>query len=136
MLVSHFRPATTLAAFFVISVFIIATGAPVFVTDMYDQAAQEVERGLVGLSTVLADQADRSLQAIELVQDAIIRDMTEANVATTTDYAALASRQDLQQSLKTHIAALPQVNAITIVDHTGKLLNFCFLIVGTWYCLL
>jgi diguanylate cyclase (GGDEF)-like protein len=124
MLVSHFRPATTLAAFFVISVFIIATGASVFVTDMYDQAAQEVERGLVGLSTVLADQADRSLQAIELVQDAIIRDMTEANVATTTDYAALASRQDLQQSLKTHIAALPQVNAITIVDHTGKLLNF------------
>jgi len=123
-LVLHPRPVATLISFFLIATLIITTCASVFVADMYFQAVQGVERGLVGLSTVVADQADRSLQAMELVQDAIIQEISEANVATPMDYAAVAGLQDLHQSLKKRIAALPQVNAITIVDHTGKLLNF------------
>ena len=121
---SAFRPAAAKAASFVVLILVIALGATILIGDMHRQAVQDVERSLVGLSTVLADQADRSLQAIEMVEEAIIQGMHEANVATASDYAAAASRQDLHVTLKARIAALPQVNAITLIDRTGKLLNF------------
>ncbi|WP_331301595.1 EAL domain-containing protein [Methylobacterium oryzae] len=117
-------PAAVLVASFVVLALLIAASATIFIVDMHQQAVRDVERGLIGLSTVLADQADRSLQAIEMVQEAVIRDMAEAKVATPADYAAAASRHELHVALRTRIAALPQVNAITIIDHTGKLLNF------------
>ncbi|WP_331326656.1 EAL domain-containing protein [Methylobacterium fujisawaense] len=94
------------------------------ITDMYDQAREDTESNLVGLSMILADQADRSLQALEIVQEAVIGDIARTKVATSSEYAAVASRHDLHEALKARVAALPQVNAVTIVDHTGRLLNF------------
>jgi diguanylate cyclase (GGDEF)-like protein len=118
------RPVVALVASFVILSTAIALCATLLISDMHRQAVEGVERSLVGLSKVLADQADRSLQAMEMVQEAIIQGLHDANVATPAEYAAAASREDLHLSLKARIAALPQVNAITIIDHTGKLLNF------------
>ncbi|WP_342152902.1 EAL domain-containing protein [Methylorubrum sp. SB2] len=109
---------------FIILSMVLAAGTSIFIADMHRQAVHDVEHSLVGLSTVLADQADRSLQSMEMVQDAIIRGMHEANVSTPADFAIAASRKDMHLALKARVAALPQVNAITIVDRTGKLLNF------------
>lgn len=111
-------------AYFMVLSAMIATGATLLIADMYRQAVQDVERSMVGLSRVLADQADRSLQAMELVQEAIIQDLQDAHVGGPEDFAVVAARQDLHTSLRARIAALPQVNAITIVDGDGKLLNF------------
>ncbi len=117
---SYAAPVTSL----VVLVFAIVSGAIVFIADMYGQALQDTERNLIGLSTILADQADRSLQALEIVQEAIIEDMAGAKVSTSAEYAAAASRRDLHEALKARVAALPQVNAVTIIDHAGQLLNF------------
>ncbi|MDQ0444177.1 bifunctional diguanylate cyclase/phosphodiesterase [Methylobacterium persicinum] len=119
-----FRPIPALVASFAVLSLVIASGATVIVADMHQQAVQDVERSLVGLSTILADQADRALQAMEVVQEGVIHGFHEANVSTPADYAAAASRMDLHTALKARIAALPQINAITIIDRTGKLLNF------------
>nr|WP_276592804.1 MULTISPECIES: EAL domain-containing protein [unclassified Methylobacterium] len=118
------RSIVALVAYFVVLTAVIATGATLLVADMHQQAIQDVERSIVGLSKVLADQADRSLQAMEMVQEAIIQDLHEAHVETPADYAVVVARHDLHTSLRARIAALPQVNAITIVDGDGKLLNF------------
>ncbi len=123
-LAAAMRPATALVASALVLSVLIASCATLFVVNMHDQAVQSVERSLIGLSTILADQADRSLQAMEMVQEAVIEGMHEAKVATPADFAVAASQHDLHLALKARIAALPQVNAITIVDHTGKLLNF------------
>lgn len=117
---SYAAPVTLL----VVLAFAIVSGAIVFIADMYGQALQDTERNLIGLSTILADQADRSLQALEIVQEAIIEDMAGAKVSTPAEYAAAASRRDLHEALKARVAALPQVNAVTIIDHAGQLLNF------------
>lgn len=118
------RSIAALVVSFVVISLAITIGAILLIADMHRQAIQTVDRSLVGLSNVLADQADRALQAMELVQEAVIQGLNEANVSTPADYAAAASRQDLHVTLKARIAALPQVNAVTIIDHTGKLLNF------------
>ena len=124
IIASHHRPVAVLVAAFVVLTISIALGATLFLADIHRQAVDEVEHNLVGLSTMLADQADRSLQAMEMVQDAIIQEFTDAKVATPATYAAMARREALHVDLKARIAALPQVNAITVIDHTGKLLNF------------
>ncbi|WP_245442568.1 bifunctional diguanylate cyclase/phosphodiesterase [Methylobacterium terrae] len=102
----------------------IAIGAGLLVHGLHAHAVAEIERGLVGLSTVLADQADRALQAIELVQDTVIGEFRSAGIAREADYAALAGRPALHEALKTRIAALPQLNAVTVIDRNGALLNF------------
>lgn len=124
IIASHHRPVAVVVAAFVVLTILITLGATLFLADIHRQAVSEVEHNLVGLSTVLADQADRSLQAMEMVQDAIIQDFTDANVATPATYAAMARRETLHNGLRACIAALPQVNAITLIDHKGKLLNF------------
>ncbi|SDN58321.1 diguanylate cyclase (GGDEF) domain-containing protein [Methylobacterium phyllostachyos] len=103
---------------------VIAFAAAVMVVDLQRQATRDITRGLTSLSTVLADQADRALQAMELAQEAVIHEFHDAHVTDAAGYAALATRHDLYEELRTRIASLPQVNAITVLDHTGKLLNF------------
>ena len=103
---------------------VIAFAAAAMVADLHRQATRDVTRGLTSLSTVLADQADRALQAMELAQEAVIHEFRDAHVIDADGYAAVATRRDLYEELRTRIASLPQVNAITVLDHTGKLLNF------------
>ncbi|MFH6785177.1 MULTISPECIES: bifunctional diguanylate cyclase/phosphodiesterase [Methylobacterium] len=102
----------------------LAIGAGLLVHDLHGQTVTETERSVVGLSTVLADQADRALQAIELVQDNVIATFRSAGVASEADYAAQAGLPALHEILKTRIGALPQVNAVTVIDRNGNLLNF------------
>ncbi|MGE7418662.1 bifunctional diguanylate cyclase/phosphodiesterase [Methylobacterium tarhaniae] len=103
---------------------LIAVSAGLLVRNLHEHAITETERNLSGLATVLADQADRALQSIELVQDSVIGEFRAAGLASDEDYAALAGQHSLHEALKTRIAALPQVNAVTVIDRHGKLLNF------------
>ncbi len=103
---------------------VIAGGAGLLVRNLHRQAIVDTERNLVGLSTVLADQAERALQAIELVQDSMIGEVRAAGIVHEEDYIAFARRQSLHEALKTRITALPQANAVTIIDRDGNLLNF------------
>jgi diguanylate cyclase (GGDEF)-like protein len=102
----------------------IAAGAGLFIADLHGRAVADTEQNLVSLATVLADQADRALQAIELVQDALIDEIRAAEIATPAAFAAQVSTRAMHESLRARTAALPQVNAVTVVDHTGTLRNF------------
>ncbi|GJD61406.1 bifunctional diguanylate cyclase/phosphodiesterase [Methylobacterium frigidaeris] len=103
---------------------LIATAAGLLARGLHEHAVAETERSLTGLSTVLADRADRALQSIELVQDSVIGEVRNAQVASEEAYAALAGQPALHEALKTRIAALPQVNAVMVIDRRGNLLNF------------
>ncbi|WP_246733204.1 EAL domain-containing protein [Methylobacterium sp. BTF04] len=103
---------------------LIAVSAAAFIVDLHDRAIDDSERNLISLSTVLADQADRALQAIELVQEAVIEEIRLAEIVDEEHFIAQISTLAMHQALKARTSALPQVNAITLVDQTGKLRNF------------
>ena len=92
--------------------------------DLYGTAIRETEHNLLSLAAVLAEGTGRSLQAIELVQEAVANDIVGPSIETETDFVSRASTLDVNTVLKNRIAALPQVNAITILDKNGKLVNF------------
>ncbi|MDP4003894.1 EAL domain-containing protein [Methylobacterium sp. NEAU K] len=119
------QQALDLRAWAALGLALLITGsAGLFIVHLQTRAVDDNERSLSGLATVLADQADRSLQAIELVQDAVLAEFRTAQVTTAEHYAETASKLTMHMALQTWIAALPQANAITLVDRAGTLLNF------------
>ena len=108
---------TTLAA-------AIALSTAVLLDVLHERTVGDLERSIAGTSAILADQADRAFQAIELVQEAVVEEIRNAEVADDGQLASFAGTFAIHQNLRSRTAALPQVNAVTIVDGTGKLLNF------------
>lgn len=100
----------------------IAFAAFLTIVALHKQATRDVAHGLTSLSTVLADQADHALQAIELAQDAVVEKLRDAS--DRASYAAAAGNLSLHEELRARISSLQQVNALTVLDHTGRLLNF------------
>ena len=101
---------------------LIAIAAGLMIADLYDRSIQLTQRNLTSLSRVMADQADRALQGIDLVQQGVIDDM--AKIRSEEDFVAYASTRAMHDALANRIAGLPQANAITLIDENGKLLNF------------
>lgn len=122
--VSRLRFFTVPAASLIALAVAIAASTSVLVAHLHTRAVDDLERGLIGLTNVMADQAERAFQAIELVQDAVLEEIGNADVASDESLAAFAGRHAMHQNLRARTAALPQVNAVTILDRNGKLLNF------------
>ena len=103
---------------------VIAVAAAFLARDLHDRAIGNTERNLTSLSLVLADQADRALQTIELVQQAIIDEMRADGIDEHVEYVSKMSAKQQHEALRARIAALPQVNAISLIDRWGNLVNF------------
>ena len=80
-------------------------------------------RELSNLALAIAGQTDRSFQSVELVQRSLVAQFQSAGLRDRGDYARLAATEDLHRALQDKISGLPQVDAVSIVDARGKLLN-------------
>jgi diguanylate cyclase (GGDEF)-like protein len=103
---------------------LIAAGTALLLRNLHDRAILAAEHELEGISLLLAEQADRSLQAIDLVQDSVIDGLHNREVRSAADLAAQMSSRSVHDGLANSIAALPQINAVTVIDNEGRLLNF------------
>ena len=119
-----FQPLRSLAVSGALFAAVLALVASLLARDLYRGAIHDTERELTSLATVLAEGADRALQSIELVQDAVADDIMDPSVRTEADFVRRASTFAVHDRLKTRSAALPQANAVTVVDDRGRLLNF------------
>ena len=95
-----------------------------FVMHLRIGAVTESGRELKSLSTVLENQAERSFEAVELVQTDILDRMRAIGVRTPDDLRRVAGEQRIHEKLRSRIQAVPQIDAITIIDVDGKLINF------------
>lgn len=103
---------------------LIAVATGILINDMYHRSIRSTQQNLMSLSLVLADQADRALQGIELVQQGVIDDIQAAKISSEEEYVAFVTTRSMHDTLAARIAALPQANAITMIGRDGKLLNF------------
>ena len=118
------RPLRSFAVSGALFAVVLALAGFLLARDLYRGAVHDTERDLGSLATVLAEGADRALQAIELVQDAVANEIVDPSADTEADFVGRASSFATHVGLKARIAALPQINAVTILDEHGKLLNF------------
>ncbi len=88
------------------------------------RAIEEAGREMQSLAIVLADQADRAFEAVELVQGAILERLQTAGLRTADDFRRMMAGPEVHADLVSRIRSLPHLDAITAIAEDGTLINF------------
>src|SRR5579862_7325343 len=94
------------------------------VLNLRENALHAAEKNLENSSTTLAEEADRAFQSVDLVLTGLIEKLDSAGVVDSDSYARLMGTEAINLTLKEKLAGLPQLDAITMIDANGKLINF------------
>jgi diguanylate cyclase (GGDEF)-like protein len=103
---------------------ILAVGAGLLVSQLrrnaLDNSGQELQR----LALVLADQAERAFEAVELVQDSLVERLQTDGVKSPEQFRQRMTGLAAHEDMRSRIHGLPQLDALIAVDADGSLLNF------------
>jgi diguanylate cyclase (GGDEF)-like protein len=118
------RPIRYLVLCGVLLIAAIIVSTSIMVDNLRDRALFDSERELKNTALILAEQIDRSFQAVDLVQSSVIEKIQTLGIASSEDFARRLSGEDVHQMLKTSISGVVQASAITLINADGRLLNF------------
>ena len=96
----------------------------IFLHNLRENTLQTAEANLARYSLTLAENADRSFKSLDLVLSSVGDYLARKGVTDGVSYRRLTSDRETHFLLKEKIAGLPQVDAVTVIDADGKLLNF------------
>jgi len=121
------RPRRLLGALGVIALALICTIVGtnlIFLGNLRENTLQTAEANLSRYSLTLAENADRSFKSLDLVLSSVGDYLARKGVTDMASYRRLSSDQETHFLLKEKIAGLPQVDAVTMIDAKGRLINF------------
>ncbi len=103
---------------------LLAVGAGLLVSQLrrnaLDNSGQELQR----LALVLADQAERTFEAVELVQESLVERLKTDGVKSPEQFRQRMTGLAAHEDMLSRIHGLPQLDALIAVDSDGSLLNF------------
>ncbi|HWE71971.1 MAG TPA: ATP-binding protein [Stellaceae bacterium] len=73
---------------------------------------------------ILAEQTDRAFQSLDLVETSLIDRIQGLGIKSSADYELMMSGEDIELMLKDKINGLPHVDAVTMINADGNLINF------------
>ncbi|CCD91764.1 putative sensor histidine kinase with a response regulator receiver domain and a phosphotransferase (HPt) domain [Bradyrhizobium sp. ORS 375] len=112
------------AAIALILICVIAGSNLFFLSNLRENALQHAEEDLSRHSLTLAENADRSVKSVDLVLTSVRDYLARGGAIDAEGYRKIASDYQTHLLLKEKIAGLPQIDAVTLIDAQGKLLNF------------
>ena len=95
-----------------------------FLADFRENTLQSAEADLARHTLTLGEQTDRSFQSLDLVLSSVGDYLGRKGVNDAQSYQKTVTDYDTYLFLKEKITGLPQVDAVTLIDANGKLLNF------------
>jgi diguanylate cyclase (GGDEF)-like protein len=102
----------------------IVIGTAIMASNLRDRALSDSERELKNTALILAEQIDRSFQAVDLVQSSVIEKIQALGITSSEDYARRMSGQDVHLMLKASTSGVVQAYAISLINSDGRLINF------------
>ncbi|MGA2891592.1 MAG: ATP-binding protein [Xanthobacteraceae bacterium] len=96
----------------------------VFLANFRESALQNAEADLARHTLTLGEQTDRSFKALDLVLSSVGDYLGRKGVNGVESYHRTVADYETYSFLKEKITGLPQVDAVTLIDENGKLLNF------------
>src|ERR1700751_1893781 len=102
----------------------LALGAGLLVCQLRQNALDDSGQELQRLALVLADQAERTFQGVELVQDSLVERLQNDGVKSPEQFRQRMTGLAVHEDMRSRIHGLPQLDALIAVDADGKLLNF------------
>ncbi|NVN87824.1 MAG: response regulator [Rhodopseudomonas sp.] len=124
---THPNPKRSLAVLSLTSFALVATiiGTNlIFLGNLRESTLQTAEINLTRYNLTLAEEADRSFKSLDLVLSSVGDYLARRGVTDSASYQAMMSDQETHFLLKEKITGLPQIDAVTMIDSKGKLLNF------------
>ncbi len=118
------RPIRILVLAAVLIVVALVAMSILIAKNLRESAIADAERDLARHSLTLAGQAERSFQSIELILSNLNDHLEAQGVIDSASYRVAMSGEDTYRLLKGKLAGLPQLEAITMIDSDGKLINF------------
>ncbi len=118
------RPIRYLILCGVLIIAAIVVSTVIMVDNLRDRALFDSERELKNTALILAEQIDRSFQAVDLVQSSVIDRIQSLGIASNEDYSRRMSTEDVHQMLKASSSGLIQIYALSLINADGRLINF------------
>jgi diguanylate cyclase (GGDEF)-like protein len=102
---------------------LLATNAAVILHLRGTELRAESSR-LENLSLTMAEQADRVLQSVDLAISAVATEIAGDGVADAASFDRKMAGHDVHLALREEMSGLVQLDAVTVIDRNGKLINF------------
>jgi signal transduction histidine kinase/CheY-like chemotaxis protein len=93
-------------------------------SDLREDTLQSAEINLKRHTLTVAGQAERTLQSVDLILLNINDYMTTQGVFDSASYEAAMGGEETFKFLQGRLAGLPQLDAIIMINGSGKLINF------------
>jgi diguanylate cyclase (GGDEF)-like protein/PAS domain S-box-containing protein len=103
---------------------VLATAMTWYVATSRQTVIDDAVREMRNDALMLAEDEDRLLQAVDVMQLRLIDYMRGIGVASPEQLAQLMASQAVQQNLRDRIADLPHIATLMLFDRHGQLLNF------------
>ncbi len=95
-----------------------------FLANLRESTLNSVELDLKRHSLTLAGQAEQSFKSLDLILSSVADSVLRRDISDQTAFAHSLSDHATHVLLKEKLSGLPQVDAITIINASGKLINF------------
>ncbi|MCP3473899.1 EAL domain-containing protein [Bradyrhizobium sp. CCGUVB1N3] len=92
-------------------------------SNLRDHAIAESKQQLLATATVLAKQAARDFEAVDLIEASLIEHMQTLAVVSDEVYARAMASRDIQLMLDDKISGFPHIEAVMLVGADGTLIN-------------
>ncbi len=121
----HLRrePLVLLSVSQIVLALIIALTTCLLVMHSREHRIAAAEREVTNLALILADQAERAFEAVELVQTAIQERSSNEGARSPDAFRQFMSGLAVQKDLRRRGGALPQLDAMIISDAAGDVIN-------------
>ncbi|HEX7564971.1 MAG TPA: cache domain-containing protein, partial [Bradyrhizobium sp.] len=96
----------------------------IFLSNLRESSLQTAEANLARYSLMLVEEADRSFKSVDLVLSSVGDYLGRREVTDSASYQRIMSDQATHLLLKEKITGLPQIDAVTMINAQGKLINF------------
>lgn len=103
---------------------VIVYGTAGMISSLRHHVLADTKREVRNLAYMLAEESDRSIQSLELVQRSLIDRMERRKFASPAQFRDVMSEYDAYVQLKDAAGGLPHVETFSIFDPQGKLINF------------
>lgn len=115
------RIATWLGAAFMLLVIGITA---VLIGFRHDAIISSTRKEIRTLNVVLAEETDRSLQSVRLLVDSVVEQIEIKGIHDAATLNTKMAAREIHEDLRARIAGVPQLDAVTIVNTDGFIVNF------------
>jgi diguanylate cyclase (GGDEF)-like protein/PAS domain S-box-containing protein len=118
------RPSRYLILCGVTLIAAIVVSTAIMVDNLRNRALSNSERELKNTALILAEEVDRTFQAVDLIQSSVIAKIQSLGISSEADYARLMSTEDVHGMLQASTSGVVQAYAISLINSNGHIINF------------